>query len=62
MSSRLSFGRSLSASARFDFAFRVISAAADTAFYLMKPQCPVVIGQSENKAGPTRLYSFTVPQ
>jgi hypothetical protein len=62
MSSRLSGGRIRSANARFDFARRVISEASGTAFQRMNPQWPVVTGQRENSAGPTRLNSLTGPQ
>ena len=62
MSSRRSRGRILNAKARFDFALRVISEAADTMVQRMNPQCPVVMGHNEKSAGPTRLNSFTVPQ
>lgn len=61
MSWRRCFGNKAKASARFELALRVISDAVDTP-QSMKPQWPVVIGQSENKAGPTRLNSFTGPQ
>lgn len=30
--------------------------------YLILPQCPLPNGQSDMKAGPTTLYSFTDPQ